>query len=191
MFFVVFVVFFPYHGCARMVNRQSLNSPACSVSHYGSAHIAHAHPLDHMISTYRTCSSLRSATSRGNAHSVTVTHMANYRHTGPSDRRHITRNTKNIAPTQTSTLHWQVLPNIYRILHWHRLEHRTHIEGSSMSPHLSKPPCKKVFLDVTIFVVAHITHADRIDQSFMEHRQLHTDALLYAYCTTFNSVCLL
>jgi hypothetical protein len=117
VFFVVFVVFFPYHGCARMVNRQSLNSPACSVSHYGSAHIAHAHPLDHMISTYRTCSSLRSATSRGNAHSVTVTHMANYRHTGPSDRRHITRNTKNIAPTQTSTLHSQVLPNIYRILH--------------------------------------------------------------------------
>ena len=51
------------------------------------------------------------------------TNMATHRHTGPSDRRHITRNT-NIAPTQTRTLHSQVLPNITltqtRTSHAHR-----------------------------------------------------------------------
>ena len=83
------------------------------------------------------------------------TNMATHRHTGPSDRRHITRIT-NIALTQTRTLHSQVLPNITltqtRTLH-----------------------ARRVFFDLTTFVVAHITHADRIDQSYYgTYRQLHT-----------------
>ena len=81
--------------------------------------------------------------------------MATHRHTGPSDRRHITRIT-NIALTQTRTLHSQVLPNITltqtRTLH-----------------------ARRVLFDATTFVVAHITHADRIDQSYYgTYRQLHT-----------------
>ena len=82
------------------------------------------------------------------------TNMATHRHTGPSDRRHITRIT-NIALTQTTTLHSQVLPNITltqtRTLH-----------------------ARRVLFDAPTFVVAHITHADRIDQSYYRTYRAHS-----------------
>ena len=79
------------------------------------------------ISTYRTRSSYRSATSRNiapkqaTAHSVTLTNMATQQVPPIADISHVSHCTHRY----------------YRILHWDRQEHCTHVECSSMSPHLS------------------------------------------------------